>query len=73
MTIPDNTEAPHKALIWIRAEVHEVMKTGECTGRPVMNVEQFPVYIDGTNRDMAIRILNDLLAEFKQRCKQHQN
>jgi hypothetical protein len=66
--IPSNSEAPHKGILWIRAEVHEITKTGECTGNPVYKVETFPVAIDGADRHICIRKLNEILAEFKEKC-----
>jgi len=67
--IPNNDEAPHRAVIWITAEVHELLKTGECSGMPKYKVERFPVYIDGADKFIAIRKLNELLAEVKEQCR----
>jgi hypothetical protein len=66
--IPSNAEAPHKAIVWLRAEVHEITRTGECTGNPVYKVETFPVAIDGADRHIAIRKLNEFLEEVKAKC-----
>lgn len=64
-----NELAPHKAVIFIRAEVHEVLKGGECSGDPVMKIGTFPVAISGKDRFEAERKLNELLEELKTRCK----
>lgn len=69
MEIPSNPQAPHRAVIFIQAEVHELLSTGECSGRPVVKIKQFPVYLDGPDRWMAERRLNELLAEVKTKCK----
>lgn len=63
-----NERAPHRAVIWLQAEVHELTPVGECAGDPVLKVKQFPVYIDGLDRNLCIRKMN----EFLEQCK-HQN
>lgn len=68
MNIPENPNGPHRAVIWLQAEVHELLSTGECSGRPVEKVDVFPVYIDGENRHTAIRKMNEFLAEVKKKC-----
>lgn len=66
--IPANSDAPHRAIIWLKAEIHEVMKTGECTGMPVQKVAEFPIYFDGMDKFTTIRKLNELFEELKARC-----
>ena len=66
---PANEQAPHRAVIWIQAEVHELLPTGECSGRSVYNIQQFPLFLDGADRHIAVRKLNELLAEVKEKCK----
>jgi len=65
--IQSNPDAPHRAVIWLYAEVHEMLKTGECSGSPVHKVRQFPIVIDGSNREEAIQKLEQLLKELKAR------
>jgi hypothetical protein len=66
--VPNNEHAPHKAVIWIKADVYEVTKTGECTGIPMYSVDTFPVYVDGIDRRSAIMRLNEKLEEIKKLC-----
>lgn len=61
-------DAPHRAILWIRAEVHEVTKHGECSGSVKYRVEEFPLYVDGLDRNLCVRKLNELLAEVKEKC-----
>ena len=70
--IPANEEAPHRAVIWIQAEVYDLLKTGECSGMARHKIERFPIYLDGEDRNMAIRKLNELLAEMKESCRKSQ-
>jgi hypothetical protein len=72
MKIPDNENAPHRAVIFIQAEVHELLPSGECSGRKIFDIKQFPIYLDGMDRNIAIRKLNELLAEVKEKCKASQ-
>lgn len=67
--IPGNERAPHKAVIFVRAEVHEVLPTGECSGRPVYKIVEFPLALDGADKNICIRKLNELLAQWKETCK----
>jgi hypothetical protein len=66
--VAGNPEAAHRAVIWLSAEVHELTKHGECAGDPKYRVERFPVYIDGLDRNLAVRKLNELFEELKSRC-----
>lgn len=61
---------PHRAVIWVEAEIHELRNQNECSGSPVFEIKKFPVYVDGTDKNAAIRRLNEVLEEFKNRCKQ---
>lgn len=67
--LSSNPNAPHKAVIFIRAEVHPVLPTGECSGDPAVRIQEFPVAISGENRDDAVKKMNEFLAEIKTRCK----
>jgi hypothetical protein len=67
--IPHDDTVPHRAVIWLQAEVHELLSTGECAGTPITTIKRFPVFLDGQDRFMAERKLNDLLAEIKQKCR----
>lgn len=63
-----NPAAPHKAVLWISAEVWEVNRTGECVGGPKVRVEQFPVYIDAVDEYVATRRLNEFIDQVRAQC-----
>jgi hypothetical protein len=58
---------PHRAVIIIQAEVHELMPSGECRGVPVQKVRKV-LALDGQDRYITIRRLDELLQELKQKC-----
>ena len=60
---------PHRAVIWIQAEVHELTKIGECSGDAVHKIPSFPIIIDGENQAITNSRLADLVAELKSRFK----
>lgn len=64
-----NERAPHRAIIWIRAEVHELLPSGECTGRPASEIKQFALSLDGLDLSQATVRLNTLLEEVKTKCR----
>lgn len=66
--VPQNDEAPHRAVIWVEAEVHELTPHGECSGMPKFRIERFPLYVDGLDRLIATRKLNELLEHLKTQC-----
>lgn len=66
--IPSNPTAKHRSVVWLRGETHEMISENECSGRPVYKVDLFPIYFDGDDKNIAVRKLNELLAELKQRC-----
>ena len=69
MKLTTNPLAPHRAIIWLEAEVQELLPTGECSGRPASKIERFAVMLDGRDQALTVRRLNDLLAEVKAKCK----
>ncbi len=69
--VPHNDSAPHSAIIAVSAEVHEVLPNGHLSGRPVVKVKQFLLRVDGCDRAMCERKLNELLAEVKSKCQQN--
>jgi hypothetical protein len=62
-----NPTAKHRNIIWIQAETHEVLPSGECSGSPVYKVARFPITFDGEDKDIAIRVLNEFLEEVKKK------
>lgn len=67
--LPVNPSKPHRAVIFLSAEVHEITANNECCGSPTYKVESFPVFLDGADRGIAIRQLNELLAGMKERSE----
>jgi hypothetical protein len=71
MTVDKNDAAPHKVVIWISANIHEIrQKDGMCAGHSAHKVETFPLYIDGNNLNDAIYKLSNFITEVKEKCKQ---
>lgn len=63
-----NPTAPHAILLIIKAQVHEVLPTGELTGNVAHKHNSGEVEIlrfDAQDRDIAIRKLNELLQELR--------
>lgn len=69
LEIKNNESAPHRAVLFIRAEVHEVTPRGDCSGRPVVRIQEFPLAVEGKDRHICERRLNEILEEFKKRCQ----
>jgi hypothetical protein len=63
-----NPNSPHRAVIIIQAEVHEVMPGGHCRGVPV-HKDRKVLALDGQDRYITIRRLNELLQELSQKCQ----
>jgi hypothetical protein len=62
--------SPHKAIIWVMAEVHDVNEFGECTGRVVHQIQQHVVAtIDAPTRDETVKRLNESLSGLKTACQ----
>ncbi len=61
-----NNEAPHRAVIWVRAEIRELLKTGECSGVAVHKNQWAPILtLDGENKESAIMLLEQFLEKLK--------
>ncbi len=65
----NNPTAKHRAVIFLRAEVHELLNTGECTGNSVKNVDNMILAIDGNNKLEAIDKLEKIIKELKAKCQ----
>jgi hypothetical protein len=63
--LPKNNDCPHKAIIYVSAEVHEVTKLGEFSGMSKYTVEKFPVVIQGNDLNITIRKVNEFLERIK--------
>lgn len=53
--------SPHKAVLWIKYEVHDVLPTGECSGRPSERGDKV-FEINGADRAICVRKLHEALA-----------
>lgn len=60
-----NENAPHKCVILVKAVVYEVLPSGECSGIPVEQQDKI-LQIDGQDKFIAIRKMNEFLEEIKQ-------
>jgi len=66
--VPQSDDSPHRAIIWVEAEVHELTPHGECSGMPKTRVARFPLYVDGLDRFICTRKLNETLEHLKGLC-----
>lgn len=66
--LSSNDRAKHRCVLFLRAEVHEVTKRDECSGRPVYKVPEMVLRIDGADKHIALRKLNEAIAELKKLC-----
>lgn len=64
-----NPDAPHRAVIWLHMEVHEVNKLGECGGNPV-KTEKLVLCLDGENREACLNKISEAVEELRSKCKQ---
>jgi len=63
----------HKAVILMTVEVHELLESGECSGRPVKTEELLKygispkqtISITGETKDFCLRKLSEKINEFK--------
>lgn len=63
-------EKPHKAIITVKAEVHDLLDTGECSGRVAFEIKEFFLQIDGMNLNDTVKRLNETLGELKATCRE---
>lgn len=57
-------DVPHRAVLWVRYEVHEVLEGGELRGLPVEQGERV-FSVDGADRHICLRRLGEKLQELK--------
>lgn len=62
------SDIPHRAVIWVTAEVHELTPLGECSGRVAHKVPTFPLYVDGLDREQAVARLRDIIEVIEKSC-----
>ena len=70
--VKGNEHAPHKAVIWISADVYDTLKTGENSGISRFEIKRFPIEISGNDRHETIKKLNEAIEEFKAQCQKKQ-
>lgn len=64
---------PHKAVILMTVEIHEVLDNGECSGKPLNSSELEPMgikpkqllQVNGQNKDDCLKKLKRIIDEFK--------
>jgi hypothetical protein len=64
----NNSTAPHSIVIVLKAQVHEVLPTGELSGNVAHkhNGGQHEIFrLDAMDRDVAIRKLNELVDQLR--------
>ncbi len=64
-----NPNSPHRAIINVHVDVHELLGSGECRGMSVHKEHKMMV-LDASNRELAIKQLNSLLDELRKKCSQ---
>lgn len=69
MKIPHNDNRPHAAVITIEANVYDKRPTGELSGNVVTRIKKFYLTLDGSDRFICERRLNEVLADLKSRCR----
>lgn len=60
---------PHRAVLFVSAEVHPLLDSGECAGDPAHKVPPFALYADGPDLASATNKLNKLLDGLKEACR----
>ena len=63
-----NPNAPHRVLLTILAEVHELMPSGECRG-VVIHKDRKLLQMDGQDAYVTVLRLNELLQEIQSKCQ----
>ncbi len=66
-------DQPHKAILLIKLEVHNILPTGECSGRPVTVAElkqynlrpAFTKTVNGFDRHECLRKLSEILNQLE--------
>lgn len=63
-----NPNAPHRTIINITTETHELLPTGECRGVVIQKKKQI-LFLDGEDRFIALNRVNELLQEITNKCR----
>jgi phosphoenolpyruvate-protein kinase (PTS system EI component) len=64
-----NSNNPHRAIISLRIEIHELLPNGHSTGRPV-HKDMKTLMLDGQDKSITINRLEEIIQELKNRCQQ---
>jgi hypothetical protein len=63
-----DTNSPHRILLTVLAEVHELLPSNQCRGI-IVHKDRRLLQLDGQDFAMTIRKLNDLLQEIENKCQ----
>lgn len=66
----NNPTAPHAIILIVKAQVHQLLETGELSGNVAhrhKNGEHEVFRLDAQDRDTAIRTLNEFITELRSR------
>jgi hypothetical protein len=61
-------DAPHRTMINITTETHELLPSGECRGIVIQKQKKL-LFLDGENRFIALNRINELLQEITNKCQ----
>lgn len=64
----NNPQAPHRALITILAEVHELTPIGQCRGI-IVHKDRKLLQLDGQDKELTIKRLSEMLQELQNKCQ----
>lgn len=70
MKVPHNDNQPHAAVITIEANVYDKRPTGELSGNVVTKIKKFHLKVEGADRVICEKRLNEILAELKTKCRE---
>lgn len=68
-----DAKAPHKAVILLNVEIHEVLSTGECSGKVLSDKElvemglkkHMTVSVNGFDKFECVKKLRELISQFE--------
>lgn len=69
--LPRNKDAPHRVVIFVQAQIHEVLPTGECDGAHTERIPPFPLSMTGENHEAAEALLGQFILEVKKLCSRN--
>jgi hypothetical protein len=63
-----NPNNPHRAIIALRIEVHELLPNGHSSGRPVYK-DIGTLILDGQDKSITINRLQEIIQELRLKCQ----